>query len=706
MTASTSQGAGTLGVLVDLANGTATDNWGYTDTLTGRIWAVAGSSLNDTITGTGDTDFEDFVATLGNDTYDLGGGFGFERVTYADTNYYSAGAVTMTITGIDTVTVTKAAGTGTDTITGFGTDGTRLRGTAEADTYSAAASLENLGGGQGYIEYDPWAGDDTLIGTADPDMFERLTFQNGATSSVDLDLSGATASTYTVGGVTYTLTLSDIEQVQTRHIGTDDTITGNADNNSFRVGGGSDSIDGGAGSDELRYSSASGNVEINLTLSTGQVIADGFGGSASIASIERFRLGSGDDTVIGSTVDEFVRAGGGADVLSGGGGNDTLSGGSGGDTLVGGLGDDRLIGGSGADTLVGGVGSDLFLAGDGDRIEDLTADDAILVSGVYSAGDLSASFDGSVTTLSIAGGPSLTLVGDFSGTVFDVSDDGAGTTIAIAADTTPPTVSAPDLVAFSDSGVSSTDNLTNASVLGFQGTTEAGAFVSLLVDGVTVSSGTAFTLFGGTLTAGAWTLSAFSLSEGSHFVQAVATDAAGNSATSSGLEIVIDRTAPTVSAPDLVASSDTGASSTDNITEDATPTFTGTAEAGSVVSLLVNGVTVAGGIAATGTGAWTLTAGSLAAGSYFVQTSAEDAAGNVTTSAGLGVVIGDTTPPTVSAPDLVAFRDSGVSSTDNLTNASVLDFEGTAEAGSFVNLLIDGVTSGFAIAQTLFAGGL
>ncbi|MFX4221631.1 MAG: Ig-like domain-containing protein [Thalassobaculum sp.] len=329
---------------------------------------------------------------------------------------------------------------------------------------------------------------------------------------------------------------------------------------------------------------------------------------------------------------------------------------------------------------------------------------SLLVNGVTAAGGIAATGTGAwtLTAGSLAAGSYFvqTSAQDAAGNV--TTSAGLGVVIG---DTTPPTVSAPDLLAFSDSGVSSTDNLTNATVLGFQGTTEAGAAVSLLVDGVTVSSGTAITLFGGTLTAGAWTLSAFSLSEGSHFVQAVATDAAGNSTTSSGLEIVIDRTAPTVSAPDLVAGSDTGASSTDNITEDTTPTFTGTAEAGSVVSLLVNGVTVAGGIAATGTGAWTLTAGSLAAGSYVVQTSAQDAAGNVATSSGLGVTIGDTTPPTVSAPDLVAFRDSGISSTDNLTNASVLDFEGTAEAGSFVNLLIDGVTSGSAIAQTLFGGG-
>ncbi|MFX4221630.1 MAG: Ig-like domain-containing protein [Thalassobaculum sp.] len=173
--------------------------------------------------------------------------------------------------------------------------------------------------------------------------------------------------------------------------------------------------------------------------------------------------------------------------------------------------------------------------------------------------------------------------------------------------------------------------------------------------------------------------------------------------------MVIDTTAPTVSAPDLVASSDTGASSTDNITEDTTPTFAGTGEVGSEVHLLINGNTASGGVYVSATGSYTLTAPTLAAGSYFIEAIVRDAAGNSANGPlGLSVTIeaADTTPPTVSAPDLVAFSDSGISSTDNLTNATFLGFEGTAEAGATVNLLIDGVTSGSAISQTLFAGGL
>ncbi|MFX4221629.1 MAG: beta strand repeat-containing protein [Thalassobaculum sp.] len=266
---------------------------------------------------------------------------------------------------------------------------------------------------------------------------------------------------------------------------------------------------------------------------------------------------------------------------------------------------------------------------------------------------------------------------------------------ATPTDTTPPTVSAPDLVASSDTGVLSTDNITDDATPTFAGTAEAGSFVSLLVNGVTVASGVAAT---GT---GAWTLTAGSLSAGSYFVQAKATDAAGNVATSAGLGVTVTSfaPAPTLSAPDLVASSDSGISSTDNLTNVTNPEFVGTAAAGSTVSLLVNGVTASAAVANSVTGAWTLSAGSLASGSYFIQAEGSDGFGGTTTSSGVQIVI-DTVAPTVSAPDLVASSDTGASSTDNVTEDATPTFSGTAEAGSFVSLLVNGVTVAGGIAAT------
>lgn len=75
------------------------------------------------------------------------------------------------------------------------------------------------------------------------------------------------------------------------------------------------------------------------------------------------------------------------------------------------------------------------------------------------------------------------------------------------------------------------------------------------------------------------------------------TDAAGNgggtngyvAAFTGGATHTVDRVAPNApSTPDLVVGSDTGENSTDNVTNDATPTLTGTAEAGSTVTLCWN----------------------------------------------------------------------------------------------------------------------
>ena len=76
--------------------------------------------------------------------------------------------------------------------------------------------------------------------------------------------------------------------------------------------------------------------------------------------------GSGNDTIIGSQVNNKINGSGGDDILTGGTGNDTLNGGGGSDFLVGGQGNDILRGqGSGLDTLSGGPGDDVIDGGAG-----------------------------------------------------------------------------------------------------------------------------------------------------------------------------------------------------------------------------------------------------------------------------------------------------------------------------------------------------
>ena len=66
-------------------------------------------------------------------------------------------------------------------------------------------------------------------------------------------------------------------------------------------------------------------------------------------------------------------------------------------------------------------------------------------------------------------------------------------------------------------------------------------------------------------------------------------------------------------APDLTAAPDSGSSSTDNLTNITTPTFTGSgAEAGATVTLYdTNGTTVLGTATADGSGNWSITSSTL-----------------------------------------------------------------------------------------------
>ncbi len=256
----------------------------------------------------------------------------------------------------------------------------------------------------------------------------------------------------------------------------------------------------------------------------------------------------------------------------------------------------------------------------------------------------------------------------------------------------PPAPSIIALVTASDTGSSNSDRLTADTTPTLTGTAEINSTVQLYdTDGTTLLDTAAAD------GAGNWSLTSSVLSAGAHTLTVKATDAAGNVSTAStGLVVTIDATAPPApSAPDMDAGSDSGASSTDNTTSDTTPTVSGTAEAGSTVTLYdTDGTTVLGTAVATG-GVWSITSSTaLSHGTHTLTTKAMDVAGNVSVaSAGLVVTI-DTSVAAPSAPDLVVGSDSGTSSTDDITNATTPTLSGTAEAGSTVTLYdTDGTTA-------------
>ncbi|MEX2556896.1 MAG: PxKF domain-containing protein [Actinomycetota bacterium] len=148
------------------------------------------------------------------------------------------------------------------------------------------------------------------------------------------------------------------------------------------------------------------------------------------------------------------------------------------------------------------------------------------------------------------------------------------------------------------------------------------------------------------------------LAEGAHSFAVRATDAVGNAdASPASYEWTIDLTPPAVSAPDLADASDTGLSQVDDVSKDATPTFTGTAEDGSLVELLRDG-SVADSTTASG-GIWSFTSASLAEGTYAFAARATDAAGNAATSSALDIVVDLTNPAITPASRLPAANGAG-----------------------------------------------
>ncbi len=267
--------------------------------------------------------------------------------------------------------------------------------------------------------------------------------------------------------------------------------------------------------------------------------------------------------------------------------------------------------------------------------------------------------------------------------------------LPVTIDTLAPTVSVPDMQAASDSGASNSDDYTSDSTPTFDGTaSEPNVTVQLFVDTIGNNQNT----FAPTN----WTLTPTALADGPHNIQAQGTDLAGNvGALSAALPITIDTIAPAApSTPDLNAASDSGTSNTDNITNDNTPQFDGTAEANSTVQIFVNGV---GNNTGTATGGnYAITTTTITDGNRNIRARATDLAGNTSGLSGTLVVTIDTVAPVApSVPDLNPASDSGALNTDNITNDNTPTFDGTSEVNAIVELFAN-VTS---LGTTTASGG-
>ncbi|EGR2550452.1 tandem-95 repeat protein [Vibrio alginolyticus] len=151
----------------------------------------------------------------------------------------------------------------------------------------------------------------------------------------------------------------------------------------------------------------------------------------------------------------------------------------------------------------------------------------------------------------------------------------------------------------------------------------------------------------------------------------------------------VDTTPNAPSTPDLDASSDTGPLNTDNITSDTTPTFSGTSESGSIVTLYSDqvggGATVIGTGTATG-GNWQITTNELASGiTHAISAKASDSDDNVSSASNALSVTIDTIAPSVVSITTPIEADSIVNAAED---NDVLIAGSGAEAGNSVTVTI------------------
>ena len=345
-------------------------------------------------------------------------------------------------------------------------------------------------------------------------------------------------------------------------------------------------------------------------------------------------------------------------------------------------------------TFVGAPGSGVF----GDTIT-LYEGSTVLGTGTIAA-------DGSWSvTASVLGNGVHNISATFRDVAGNESAQSSALPVTISSTAPAAPASAPDLETASDTGVSSTDDLTNVTTptfVGAPGSGTAGDIVTLYDGATVVGTGTV-------AVDGSWTVATSVLSDGLYNISASFTDAVGSeSAKSAALPVTINNAAPTAptSAPDLIPASDTGASNTDNVTTDTTPTFVGAPGSGTPGQLVTLydstfiATPIGTGIVAAD-GSWSITASTLGGGVNTIAFTLTDAVGNESAfSPDLSITIEGAAPAAPSTSQLDPITDSGVSNSDNLTNDKTPTFKGTNQPGNTVELFAGTVSLGRAIVDS------
>ncbi|MGM3310270.1 Ig-like domain-containing protein, partial [Enterobacter hormaechei subsp. steigerwaltii] len=259
---------------------------------------------------------------------------------------------------------------------------------------------------------------------------------------------------------------------------------------------------------------------------------------------------------------------------------------------------------------------------------------------------------------------------------------------------------APEIVTVNDNVGAETGPLSNGQRTDdarptFSGISEAGTVITFYDNGKPIGTATADAT-------GKWSFTpSTNLSEGNHAITTTATDAAGNtSPASTAVSFVVDTVAP--GAPAIVSITDdvapgTGTLGSGSSTNDPRPQLTGTAEAGSTVTIYDNGIAI--GTAVVGSnGSWSFTPSvNLSEGIHQITVRATDVAGNTGPASPVFTVTVDVTAPQTPS-GLIINDDTGVLKgaigAGQFTDASEPRLTGRGEPGSTITVYDNGVVIG------------
>jgi len=311
---------------------------------------LLGRAGDDTLNGNNGDD----TLNGGEGADDLDGGRGIDAASYADAtsgvvaSLTNSGSNTGEAAGDSYSQIQNLIGSGFNDVLTGDNQNNLLEGGAGDDTLNGASGDDTLRGGSGA---------DDLRGNSGSDTADY----SQASVGVSANLTDSSGNTGDARGDTY----NSLENLMGSEFG--DTLTDDtSDNEIFGLGGddlinsrgGTDSFDGGEGSDTVAYVDT-GFVTVDLednSANRGDATGDTF------TSIEHLFGTDNSDDLFGDANDNFLFGGGNNDDLNGRAGNDTLRGGAGNDALTGGTGGDTFVleNGMGDDTV-----SDFVLGQDG-----------------------------------------------------------------------------------------------------------------------------------------------------------------------------------------------------------------------------------------------------------------------------------------------------------------------------------------------------